>query len=60
MLQKFNKMKNKLIYAEMVKVLEERREKIMWYNPPPLDQWESDTLHNAVEKPVTTQLWMKT
>jgi hypothetical protein len=53
-------MKNKLIYAEMVKVLEERKEKIMWYNPPPLDQWESDTLHNAVEKPVTTQLWMKT
>jgi len=29
MLQKFNKMKNKLIYAKMVKVLEERREKIM-------------------------------
>jgi hypothetical protein len=29
MLQKFNKMKNKLIYAEMVKVLEERKEKIM-------------------------------
>jgi hypothetical protein len=25
----------------------------MCYNTPPRDQWESDTLENAVQKPIT-------
>jgi hypothetical protein len=39
---------------------EERREKIMCYNPPPLDQWASDTLDNAVQKPPYVVYFLKT
>jgi hypothetical protein len=38
------------------KPLNTRREKaenyVLYKNPPPLDQWASDTLDNAVQKPV--------